>query len=261
MPIPDFLIYATLSALAIASIAGPLGSFVVWQRLAYFGDTLAHGALLGVALGIFAEINITLAIVICSLSIAGLLLLQQRSQRLGGDAVLGLISHTALAAGLVCISLLGSSVDLFAYLLGDLLTTSRADLLLISGVSISLLIALTLLWRPLLLTVIDSNLAQAEGIRVNLMHAFLLFAVALVVAFAMRVVGVLLITALLIIPASAARRLASTPEMMAALAAVIGCLAVLGGLTSSYWYNTPAGPSIVLCASAIFILTLARRVR
>lgn len=254
MLIPDFLLYALLSAIAIAITAGPLGAFVVWQRLAYFGDTLSHGALLGVAFGLFAGINITLAIVICCLLMAATLLLLIRNPGQSHDAMLGLLSHTALAAGLVSISLSGTNVDIFAYLFGDLLTTTAQEAWLILGVSLGVLTILVVFWQPMLLCVIDQNLAKAEGVPVTLIKALLLFCVAIMVAFAMRIVGVLLITALLIIPASSSRLLSRTPEMMAVLAAIMGCIAVLGGMASSYWYNTPAGPSIVLFASALFLL-------
>ncbi len=259
MLIPDFLLYALLSALAIAITAGPLGAFVVWQRLAYFGDTLSHGALLGVAFGLFAGINITLAIVICCLLMATALLILMRNPNQGHDAMLGLLSHTALAAGLVSISLSGTSVDIFAYLFGDLLTTTAQDAWLILGISLGIIILLVIFWQPMLLCVIDQNLAKAEGIPTTLMKALLLFCIAIMVAFAMRIVGVLLITALLIIPASSSRLLSRTPEMMAFLAAIIGCIAVLGGMASSYWYDTPAGPSIVLFSSALFLLAFSAK--
>ncbi|HEY7772349.1 MAG TPA: iron chelate uptake ABC transporter family permease subunit [Marinagarivorans sp.] len=256
---PDFLINALLAAFAIAAVAGPLGSFVVWQRLAYFGDTLAHGALLGVALGLFASINVTLAIVLCCVALAGLLFLLQQKPGLGDDALLGLLSHSALAAGLVSVSLMGSSVDLFAYLFGDLLTTSRRDAYVIIGVCLAVLGAIIACWRKLLLMVIDADIAKVEGIPVNLMRMLLLVTIAIVVAFAMRVVGVLLITALLIVPAAASRRLTRSPETMAIVAALIGSCAVAGGMFASFWYDTPAGPSVVLAASGIFLLTLLKR--
>ncbi|WP_053981742.1 iron chelate uptake ABC transporter family permease subunit [Marinagarivorans algicola] len=256
---PDFLIYALISAFAIAIVAGPLGAFVVWQRLAYFGDTLAHGALLGVALGLFASINITLAITLCCLSLAAILLWLQRSPQLGDDSLLGLLSHSALAAGLVSVSLMGNSVDLFSYLFGDLLTTDASDTILIVTVCMMVLGILCVFWRKLLLSVIDANLAKVEGIPVALMRALLLFAIAIVVAFAMRVVGVLLITAMLIVPAVASRRLTQSPESMAIGASIIGCIAVAMGMWASYWYATPAGPSIVLAASGIFVITLFKK--
>lgn len=256
---PDFLINALLAAFAIAAVAGPLGSFVVWQRLAYFGDTLAHGALLGVALGLFASINVTLAILGCCVMLAVLLFLLQQKPGLGDDALLGLLSHSALAAGLVSVSLMGSSVDLFAYLFGDLLTTSRADAYLIIAVCLAVLALITICWRKLLLMVIDADIAKVEGIPVNFMRLFLLLAIAIVVAFAMRVVGVLLITALLIVPAAASRRLSTSPEAMAIGASLIGCCAVAGGMFASFWFDTPAGPSVVLAASVVFLVTLLKR--
>lgn len=253
---PDFLIYALIAACAIALVAGPLGAFVIWQRLAYFGDTLAHGALLGVAVGLFANINITLAIVLCCLLLATLLFLLQKKTGLGDDSMLGLLSHSALAAGLVSVSLMDSQVDLFAFLFGDLLTTSRNDAMLIVAICTAVFTLLAIFWRKLLLCVIDANLAQVEGVPIGLMRILLLLCIALVVAFAMRVVGVLLITALLVIPAAASRRLTTSPEAMAFGASLVGCCAVALGMWGSYCYNTPAGPSIVLAATGFFALTL-----
>lgn len=256
MLIPDFLLYALLSALAIATVAGPLGSLIVWRRLAYFGDTLAHGALLGIAVGLFAEINLLFAVIACCLLLAGMLFSLQRSASLGGDALLGILSHSALAAGLVGISFADVSVDLFAYLLGDLLTTSAADSLLVAGCCTAVLAILVFLWKPLLAITIDKSLAKTDGLPVPFLEVLLLGIIALVVAFAMQVVGVLLITAMLIIPASAARYFAKSPESMAIIGSLFGWIAVAGGMLASYWYNTPAGPSIVLAASLIFSVSL-----
>jgi zinc transport system permease protein len=255
---PDFLINALIAAFAIAIVAGPLGSFVVWRRLAYFGDTLAHGALMGVAFGLFASINMTLAIVICCLVLSCLLFWLQQKPELGGDSLLGLLSHSALAAGLVSVSLMGRSVDLFAYLFGDLLTTSRQDIAVILVVCSVVLAALLIVWRQLLLVIIAEDIAKVEGIRVRFLNALLLFSIAILVAFAMRVVGVLLITAMLIIPAAASRRFCTSPETMAVGASLLGCLAVGMGMAASFWYGTPAGPSIVLSASGLFALSLLK---
>lgn len=258
---PDFLIYALIAACSLALVAGPLGSFVVWQRLAYFGDTLAHGALLGVALALFAELNVTMTIVATSIAMAVCLFLLQSRADLGSDSLLGILSHTALAAGLVGVSLAGTSVDLFAYLFGDLLTTDATSALVIAGISALAMACLAYFWRDLLLMVIDEALAKVEGVPVAALKLMLLVLVAIVVALAIRVIGVLLITALLVIPAAAGRRLAVSPEGMAICASMLAVLAVFIGLGLSFYANTPAGPSIVLATSFLFVTSLLKRQR
>jgi zinc transport system permease protein len=251
---PEFLIYALSAGLGVAAVSGPLGCFAVWRRMAYFGDTLAHAALVGVALGLLLDISPSIAIVACCLLLALLLVQLQQERGLASDTLLGILSHSALALGLVSVSLFADArVDLFAYLFGDLLTTTPTDIVVISSVAAAVLLILALLWRRLLNITLDEELAQVEGEPVAALRTLLMLLMALVIAIAMKVVGVLLITALLIIPAAVSRRLARTPETMAVLAAVIGCLSVVGGLAASWWWDTPTGPSIVLVAASLFM--------
>lgn len=257
---PDFLLTAWLAGLCVALVAGPLGSFAVWRRMAYFGDTLAHSALLGVVFGLLLDINLNLAVTVGCLLLALALVLLSRNRQLASDTLLGILSHSTLALGLVCLSLLHDQrVDLMAYLFGDLLMASHTDVLTVAVVSALVLAIILRAWRPLLAITVHEELAQVEGTRVGAVRLLLMLCMALVIAIAMKVVGVLLITALLIIPAAAARRLARTPEQMAGLAAGLGALAVTLGLTLSFWVDSPAGPSIVLAASALFGLSLLRR--
>lgn len=254
---PDFLLYSFAVGVAIALVAGPLGAFTVWRKMAYFGDTLAHSALIGVALGLFLEVNVVLTIVLTCVLIAALLVTLENHNSLSTDTLLGVISHGSLALGLVCVSLYSSQrVNLFAYLFGDLLTVSLPEVIGISAVSLAMLVLLGALWRPFLMMTVDQDLAQVEGKNITLLRLVLMMMVALVIALAMKVVGVMLITALLIIPAAASRRLSSSPEAMAIIAAVIGVVSVLAGLSASYWFDLPAGPAVVLAALAIFLLCL-----
>ena len=258
----DFLWLALAAGCGVALMTGPLGAFVVWRRLAYFGDTLAHGALIGAARGLMLSVNPQVAIVASSVVLALLLLLLQKRVGVSTDTLLGILSHTALAAGLVCVHWLSDArVDLYGYLFGDLLTVTPADLGAILVVAVIVVGTLLVFWRPLLNATLDEALARAEGVATEKLRVLLLVLVALVIAFAMKVVGLLLITALLIIPAATSRRLSRNPETMAAGATVIGIIAVMAGLAFSYYLDTPAGPSIVLAASAQFVLSqgLARR--
>lgn len=253
---PDFLLHALLAGLALALVAGPLGSFVVWRRMAYFGDTLSHSALLGVALGLLLDISPTLAVTLGCVLLAVLLVTLQQRQPLASDTLLGILAHSSLSLGLVTLSFMPEvRIDLMSYLFGDLLAVSRSDLYWILAGSAAVLLALTLLWRPLLAITVHEELARVEGLPVAAIRLGLMLLIAVVIAVAMKIVGVLLITSLLIIPAAAAQRHARTPEQMSGGASVLGLLAVCGGLALSWFKDTPAGPSIVVCAAALFLLS------
>jgi zinc transport system permease protein len=253
----DFLMRAIIAGIGLALVAGPLGCFVVWKRLSYFGDTLAHAALLGVALSLLIEINLTLSVfAVASLAAVAMLLLQSRT-RLASDAVLGLLSHGALALGLVALAFMTwVRFDMMGLLFGDLLAVNRADIAVVYGGGAIVLALLAWFWRPLFATTVNREIAAAEGIKVKAMDILFMLLLAIVVAVAIKIVGVLLITAMLIIPAAAARRVSATPVIMAVVAAVVGCVAVSGGLWASLTWNTPSGPSIVLVAVALFTLGL-----
>jgi zinc transport system permease protein len=253
----DFFLRALLGGIGVALLAGPLGCFVVWRRMAYLGDSLAHGALLGVALGLALGIDLTLGIVAVCVALVAMLLLLQRQRRLAGDTLLVILAHGALSLGLVAVSFVhGARLDLMAYLFGDILAVNRIDLIWIYGGGLLILIVIAFLWRPLLAITVHEELARAEGARVTLVSIIFMLLIALSVALAMKIVGVLLIASLLVIPAAAARRLAQTPEQMAALASLAGCLAVVGGLFGSLEWDTPSGPSIVVAALVVFLLSL-----
>lgn len=249
----DFLLRAFAAGIGVALVAAPLGSFVVWRRQAYFGDTLAHSALLGVALGVIAGVNVTLGIIVTCMAVAALLALLQRQRTLASDTLLGIMAHGSLAFGLVVLALLtGFRVDLLGYLFGDLLAVTGQDLYWIYGGGGLALAGLALIWRPLLALTVHEELARVEGAPVVIVHLVQMLLMALVIAVAMKIVGVLLITSLMIIPPAAARRAASTPEQMALLAAAIGCVAVVGGLAGSLAWDTPSGPSVVVSAVLLF---------
>lgn len=251
----EFLLIAFAAGAVTALAAAPLGSFVVWRRMAYFGDTLAHSGLLGVGLALVLSWNPMAGIAVSSCLIALLLWFMQQSTNLATDSLLGILSHSALAVGLVVVSLFSDTrVDLYSYLFGDLLTVTPADLAIIAGVALAVTAVVIALWRPLLMIAVDEDLAQAEGLPVAKLRLVLMVLIAVLIAVAMKTVGILLITALLIIPPAASRRLTRSPEAMAALAGLLGILAVVGGLASSWFWDTPPGPSIVLCTTLFFAL-------
>jgi len=253
----DFFVRALVAGIGIALVAGPLGCFVVWRRLSYFGDTLAHSAVLGVALAIFLEINIIASVFFIAVLISVLLLFLQKKGGLASDALLGLMSHSALALGLVAIAFMTwVRIDLNALLFGDILSVSKSDMTIIWIGGAIVMAVLMFIWRPLFAATVNEELAQAEGMNPNRANLVFMVLMAIIIAISMKIVGVLLITALLIIPAATARRISSSPEQMAVLAAFVGVLAVVGGLFGSLQWDTPSGPSIVVMAMVLFILTL-----
>ena len=258
----EFLLPSILAGLGIALIAGPLGSFVVWRKMAYFGDTLAHASLMGLALGFLFNINLYFALLICCLMLAVLLVTLQKQKLVATDTLLGILAHSALSLGLVAVSFLDNvRVDLMSYLFGDLLAVSPTDLVFIYAGAAVIGLVLAIFWRPLLSTTVNEDLAAVDGINIDLMRLILMLLVGIVIAVGMKFVGALIMTSLLIIPAATARKFSSTPEQMAFLASVIGSIAVFGGLSLSWFYDTPAGPSVVISAAAMFMLSQMVRTR
>jgi zinc transport system permease protein len=254
--IPEFLLRAWLAGLAVAAVSGPLGCFVVWRRMSYFGSTLAHSALLGVTLGLLLGTNLFLAVAAVAVVIAVLVVLLQQQRRLPTDTILGMLAHASLALGLVALGLAGSvRVDLMGYLFGDILAVGWDDILVMALGAAAILAFLAAAWQWLLFATLHEEMARAEGTPVLALRLALMVMIALVIAAAMKVVGILLITAMLIIPPAAARPLARTPEQMGVMAAIIGMIAVTAGLTLSWHLDTPGGPSIVVTAMALFVAT------
>lgn len=249
---------ALLAGLGIALVAGPVGCFIVWRRMAYFGETLAHSGLFGVGLGLLLGFSLTLGAVATAVAVALLLMVLKSQRQLATDTLLGILSHVSLALGLITVALVtGSAGDHMDLLFGDILTVTSRDLWIVWGGAGAVLAVLAFLWRDLIAMSVHEELAQAEGVDVRRVELGFILLIALMTAISMKIVGLLLITALLVIPAAAARRLASTPERMAVVAALMAGLAVVTGLMASALVNTTSGPAIVLAAGLIFVLTLA----
>ncbi|WGE42749.1 zinc ABC transporter permease subunit ZnuB [Actinobacillus equuli] len=256
----DILFPAWLAGLLLAVITAPLGAFVVWRKMAYFGDTLSHSALLGVALGIFLQVDPYIAVIIMTLILALLLVWLEHRTAYSLDTVLGIIAHCSLSLGVITISLLDNvRVDLMSYLFGDLLAIDFSDVIFIGIGSLLIASVLAFFWKKLLSITISPELAQIEGLNVARLRLLLMVLTALTIALSMKFVGALIITSLLIIPSAIARRFARTPEAMVGYAIVFSILSVTGGLLFSGWKDTPAGPSVVICAGMLFLLSLAKK--
>lgn len=257
----DFMVRATLAGIGVAIAAAPLGCFIVWRRMAYFGDATAHAAVLGVALSLTLSTPIFAGVLVVSLLMALIVtLLSGRGYAM--DTLLGVMAHSALAFGLVAVSFLsGIRIDLMAYLFGDILSVGKVDLAVIWSGAGLVLALIGLRWSALLTATLNPDLAHASGISPKREQLILTLSLAIVVAVAIKVVGVLLIASMLILPAATARPFSRTPEVMATLAAVIGCTAASVGLRASYALDSPTGPTIVCTAAILFGISGLLRLR
>ena len=253
----DFIVRAFAAGIGLAFITGPLGCFIVWRRLSYFGDTIAHTALLGVVIAYALDFNIIIAVLVVSCLLALSLLFLQRRTNLPDDALLGLLAHSVLAIGLVLLGILSFiRIDLMGLLFGDILSVNVTDLLFVWIGGGIVLIVLILIWRPLFAGTVNLELAKAEGLNPDLANAIFTLLIASVIAISIKIVGILLITGLLIIPASASRNLSSTPIQMVIISSIIGVASVVLGIQTSMIWNTPTGPTILTITLGVFILTL-----
>ena len=253
----DFIIRAFAAGIGLALITGPLGCFIIWRRLSYFGDTIAHSALLGVVISYAMNFNLILAVFAVSCFIALSLLFLQKRTNLPDDALLGLLAHSVLAIGLVLLGILSFiRIDLMGLLFGDILSVNITDVLFVWIGGSIVLIVLILIWRPLFAATVNLELAKAEGLNADLANAIFTILIASVIAISIKIVGILLITGLLIIPAAASRNLSSTPIQMAIISSVIGLVSVVLGLQTSMIWNSSTGPTILAIALGVFILTL-----
>ena len=255
----DFFIRALIAGIGIALVTGPLGCFIIWRRLSFFGDTLSHSALLGVTIAFFFELNIAFSVFLISSAIALILLKLQKTTKLPGDALLGLLAHSSLAVGLVVIGFLTTiRFDVMGLLFGDILAVNEIDLLIIWIGGALILLILKYIWKPLFASTVNHELAEAEGMNPDKVNAIFTVLLAAIIAISIKIVGLLLITGMLIMPAAMARNVSNNPTQMVKLSIIGGLLSVIIGLFSSLEINTPSGPSIITAALVLFCLTLIK---
>ena len=255
----DFFIRALVAGLGVALVTGPLGCFIIWRRLSFFGDTLAHSALLGVTLAFSFDINIAFSVFIISSAIALILLKLQKTTNLPGDALLGLLAHSSLAVGLVVIGFLSFiRFDIMGLLFGDILAVTENDLIIIWVGGAIILFVLKLIWKPLFASSVNYDLAEAEGMKPERVNAIFTILMAAIIAISIKMVGLLLITGMLIIPAAMARNISNNPKQMVLFSIIGGLLSVVMGLFGSLQINTPSGPSIITAGLILFILSLIK---
>ena len=253
----DFFTRALIAGVGIAIIAGPLGCLVIWRRLSYFGDTLSHSALLGVTLAYAFSINITLSVFVISSIVAILLINLQKRTKLAGDSLLGLLAHSTLAIGLVLIGFLSSiRFDLMGLLFGDILAVTTEDITLVWIGGIIILGILYYIWKSIFSATVNYDLAAAEGMRPEISNFIFTLLLAAVIALSIKMIGALLITGLLLIPAAIARNLSNSPKQMIIISVLAGIASVVIGLFTSLELNTSSGPSIIVVSLALFVLSL-----
>ena len=255
----DFFIRALIAGLGVALVTGPLGCFIIWRGLSFFGDTLAHAALLGVTLSLAVDMNISLAVFIVSSVVALILLRLQKITNLAGDALLGLLAHSSLALGLVVLGFLTFiRFDIMGLLFGDILSVTKFDLIVIWIGGFAIILILKLIWKPLFASTVNYDLAAAEGMNPEKANAIFTILMAAIIAISIKMVGLLLITGMLIVPAAMARNLSTSPTQMVIFSVIGGLLSVLIGLFASLEINSPSGPSIISVALILFILSLTK---
>lgn len=259
---PDFLWRAVLGGVGIALMSGPLGVFLVWRRMSYFGDALAHAGLLGVSLALMLSWALPLGVLLICLLLASLLAWLQNRAQFASDTLLGILSHTVLALGIIAVSMMQQGqVDVLGYLYGDILAITWKEVGFIYGGALFVFVALMKLWRPLLNLTVHLELAAVEGVAVEKVRWGYVMLLALVVAVAIKMVGVLLITAMLVIPAAASRPFSQSPGVMAILSSVVGLFGVITGIGISYFFDIPAGPAIVTALALLFFISLVSQKR
>ncbi len=250
-----FILHGLLAGLLVSLMAGPMGCFVVWRRMAYFGESLSHSALLGLGLGLLFGLNLNIAVFIVCFLFASLLTYLRERRILAIDTLLGILAHASLAAGLLLISFMElPAYTLTSYLFGDILLIQNSDLWLLGAASIIVLTLLLYNWSSFILISINKELAQAEGLPVYAMELLFMFLITVVVATSIRFVGILLITSMLIIPAAGARQISKSPKMMALLSIALSMMATLAGFSLSILYDLATAPAIVVCATLLFAL-------
>ncbi|WP_354688113.1 iron chelate uptake ABC transporter family permease subunit [Candidatus Liberibacter africanus] len=252
----EFFIRALFAGIGITISTGPLGCFVVWQRISYLGDTIAHSALLGVAFSLMFQLPLPLCIFIIAALTSIILLQIQKNEFLSSDSILGVITHSTISLALIMLSFMSwINTDLISFLFGDILAVNTNDIMLIWGIGILNIIILLTIWKPLLATTVNYDLAKAEGMHPEKMKLIFTLITALTISVSIKFIGITLITSLLTLPAVTARRFATSPENMAILTIIIGILGVVLGLYGSLILDTPSGPSIIITSLLFFILS------
>jgi ABC-type Mn2+/Zn2+ transport system permease subunit len=253
-----FMQRALAAALLIGTVSAIIGVYVVLRGLAFIGAGIAHASFGGVALGFLLGINpILAAVVFCLVTAWGIAWTSRRAE-VREDTAIGIFFAATMALGILFIGLMRDyNVDLFGYLFGSVLAVTQEDLWLSLGLGVGVLLTVGLFFKELLFVTFDPEMAQVSGLPASALYVLLLSLMALVVVLSIKVVGIILVSALIVIPAAAAYQLTEDFHWMMLLAAVIGNLSAVIGLFLSYELDTASGATMVLTATAAFLLSAA----
>jgi zinc transport system permease protein len=246
---------AVASGAIVGLLAPAVGFFLVQRRMSLIGDGIGHVAFAGVALGYLLGVSPVLTALLAAVLGAVTIEWLRARRHAAGDQALALVFYTGIAAGVVLISAAGAlNVDLFAFLFGSILTVTRFDLVLVAVLGLGGLAAIGLLYRPLAGVVLDEEGARVAGLPIAALNVAVAALAAVTVAVSMRIVGILLIAALMVLPVVAASRVAWSMRSNLLLAMAIGLGSALAGLTIAYYADMPPGGTIVLLAAAAFLV-------
>ena len=255
-----FMKNALLAILLITPLFGMLGTMAVDNRMAFFSDALGHSALTGIAIGVVLGIgNQMVSMLVFGILWAVLITFVKHNSKMSADTIISVFSSTSIALGLVILARGGAFAKYSSYLVGDVLSVTPGDLLALLVTLIATAAVWVLLFNPLLLTSVNAPLAQSRGIRAKLTEYAFTVLVAVAVMMSIRWVGVMLINSLLILPAAASRNVARNAAWYMRLSVLIALCCGVAGLVLSYYLNTSAGAAIVLCAAAVYFVTLPLR--
>lgn len=251
----QFIIYALVGGVGVAILAGLLGNFVLWNKMSYFGDSLSHTTLLGISLALMINAPPMLGAFIIAVIFA--LIFKSLNKKYDNDTILGILAYSGLALSMIVISNMKNvRIDLIGYLFGDILTITKHDIVIIYSLCLIVSIWLKIYWKSLILAVIDKNLAKLQSKNIDLVEFQLILFFAVIVVISVKLVGILLITALLIIPSATSKNLSISPFQMLCLSMLFGILSVIIGVFSSLLIDTPSGPSIIVISLIFFIISL-----
>ena len=251
----EFMRLAFGAGIVVGLLAPAVGFFLVQRRLSLIGDGIGHVAFAGVALGYL--LNLPLVLTALVVSVAGALSIEalRARRKTAGDQALALVFYTGIAGGVVIVSAAGAlNVNIFQFLFGSILTVTRTDLLVIAALGVGGLGVIALLYRPLVAVVVDEEGARVAGLPVAPLNALTAALAAVTIAVSMRVVGILLIAALMVLPVIAAARVAWSMRSTILISMAIGLASVLTGITIAYYADLPPGGTTVLVAAAAVLL-------
>ncbi|OWZ24980.1 metal ABC transporter permease [Wolbachia endosymbiont of Wuchereria bancrofti] len=250
----DFFINSLIAIVIISLVTGALGSFMIWQRLSYLGDSLSHSSLLGIALALIFKISPSISIMLIAIVFA--ILLSLNFNRLYSvDTILNIVTNVVLSSSLILMSFLPSSnSSIISSLFGNILTLEQSDIVLISLTSIVVVLILIFRWRYWLIISINQDLAIVEKVNVNLVRLEFLITLAIFIAASAQLIGILLIAAFLLIPAASSRLISKTPMQMIIVATVFSLISGISGLILSASFDLLTGPAIILTATTYLII-------